>query len=157
MSWLEHSYCRVVAEPQSQFFCLLLNKFFPFPQMVSVGLPLTFKLHWPWMMHGDLLRAPESRLRCRCQIHCGLSVYLWYSSIGPQPLPHELLILVLWFISETKNQEVSILCEAVLWWQDPSAHSRHGLWANLGLEMESSEWESSWKEDTKWKCSHTQT
>lgn len=150
MSWLEHSYCKELQQSlEANFSASYLTSSFHFPRWCLWAWFSTFKLHWPWVMHRDLLQAPESKLRCRCQIHYGLSVYPWYSSIGPQPLPHEMLTLVLWFISETKSQELSILCETVLWWQDPSAHGRHGLWDN-------SEWESSWKEDTKWKWSHIQ-
>lgn len=53
--------------------------------MVSVGLALTFKLHWPWMMDEDLLWASEPRLRCRCQTHCGFSIHSCCSSIEPPP------------------------------------------------------------------------
>ena len=66
---------RVTVKPQSQFFWLLLHRFFPHPQMVSVDLALMFKLHWPWMMNEDLLWASEPRLRCRCQTRCGHSIH----------------------------------------------------------------------------------
>lgn len=72
---------RVTANPQSQFFRLLLHRFFLLPQMVSVGLALTFKLHWPWMMDKNFLWASEPRLRYRCQTHYGLSIHSCCSSV----------------------------------------------------------------------------
>lgn len=93
---------RVTANPQSQFFCLLLHRFFLLPQMVSVGLALTFKLHWPWMMDKNFLWASEPRLRYRCQTHYGLSIHSCCSSVDP---PNALLMLELWFIAKTKDKK----------------------------------------------------
>lgn len=94
--------------PKANTFDFHFTAFVPLLQMVSVGLALTFKLHWPWVMDKDLLWPSEPRLKCRCQTHCEFCIPSCLQ------LKAELFVEILWNIvimiySSGHEQEPSIL------------------------------------------------
>lgn len=144
---------RATAKPQSQFFWLLLYRFFPLPRWcLWVWLsPSSFTDPgwWTEFAPGIWAQAEVQVPNSPCSFHLLL---LQFNKAPPNTCPMSCLH---WDYDSSQRQRT--IREAALRRPDPCAHSWHGLLADFGVMMESSEWESSWGKDAKWKRSHTHT